>query len=219
MLLPKHDSESKNTLSKTCYFFFLLLNDCWNFTSCAKSFDLTRTVDMEFFLLFNIDNKHPVYFGDFLRHIQYVCLIPFVWHKHKCIWNEFIKRIKDTGVWTMPYSMTQYCDSSVCVRCITNTRTDDLALEGLKNRTPQREKREKVTKRRNQSIQRHRSEKGGGNLGQIVVYPVFHIMTAGFKQDVTCKVIKCRTLYTEGKEKILAVCAKNTFLFIIIIIQ
>lgn len=94
------------------------------------------------------------------------------------------------------------------MRCITNTRTDDLALEGLKNRTPQREKREKVTKRRNQSIQRRRSEKGDGNLGQIVVYPVFRIMTAGFKKDVTCKVIKCRTLYTEGKKKILAVCAK-----------
>ena len=47
----------------------------------------------------------------------------------------------------------------------------------------------------------HRSVKRGINLGQIVAYPVFHIMTAGFKQDVTCKVIKCRTLYIEDKRK------------------
>lgn len=49
-------------------------------------------------------------------------------------------------------------------------------------------------------MQRNKSKKKGVNLGQIVAYPVFHIMTAGFKQDITCKVINAG-LYTQKARK------------------
>ena len=87
-------------------FFFSLLNDSWNFTLCAKSFDLIRTVDMDFFCCSTLVTNTQ-FISDFLRHIQYICLVPFVWQKRKCIWNELLKGIKGTGVWTIPCSVTQ----------------------------------------------------------------------------------------------------------------
>lgn len=49
-------------------------------------------------------------------------------------------------------------------------------------------------------MQRNKSMKKGVDLGQIVAYPVFPIMTAGFKQDITCKVINAG-LYTQKARK------------------
>lgn len=76
---------------KPAKYFFYVLNDSWNFTSCTECFYLIKEVDMDFFAAQDWQQKTNLFswFSD--TSIQWVCLALFMYQKCKKIWDEFLK--------------------------------------------------------------------------------------------------------------------------------